>query len=72
MPEGITPRHVLGMAGIAGIGFTVSLFVAGLAFERPALTDQAKIGVLGASLLAALVGATILRGGSRTAPTSDP
>ena len=63
LPAGITPRHVLGMAGIAGIGFTVSLFVAGLAFERPELADQAKIGVLAASVLAALVGAAILRGG---------
>ncbi len=61
LPEGITARHILGMAGIAGIGFTVSLFIAGLAFERPGLTDQAKIGVLVASVLAAGVGATILR-----------
>jgi len=65
LPEGITPRHVLGMAGIAGIGFTVSLFVAGLAFERPELADQAKIGVLVASVIAAGVGALILgRGGA--------
>jgi NhaA family Na+:H+ antiporter len=63
LPEGITSRHVLGMAGIAGIGFTVSLFVAGLAFERPVLADQAKIGVLAASVLAAVVGSTILLGG---------
>ena len=60
LPRGITSRHILGMAGIAGIGFTVSLFIAGLAFERPALSDQAKIGVLVASIIAAGVGATIL------------
>ena len=66
-PTGITPRHVLGMAGIAGIGFTVSLFVAGLAFERPQLADQAKIGVLVASVIAAGVGAAIL-GRGRAAP----
>jgi NhaA family Na+:H+ antiporter len=60
LPDGITPRHVLGMAGIAGIGFTVSLFVAGLAFEDAAQADQAKIGVLAASVLAAVVGSTIL------------
>jgi NhaA family Na+:H+ antiporter len=71
LPDGITPRHVLGMAGIAGIGFTVSLFVAGLAFERPVLADQAKIGVLGASALAALVGATILRGDRPPARSPD-
>jgi NhaA family Na+:H+ antiporter len=60
LPEGITARHILGMAGIAGIGFTVSLFIAGLAFERPEYADQAKIGVLAASVLAAAVGAIIL------------
>jgi NhaA family Na+:H+ antiporter len=61
LPDGVTGRHVLGMAGIAGIGFTVSLFVAGLAFEdAPGLEDKAKLGVLAASCLAALVGSAIL------------
>ncbi len=68
LPAGITARHIFGMAGIAGIGFTVSIFVAGLAFDDPAITDEAKIGVLAASAIAALVGAAILltapRGGS--------
>jgi len=63
LPAGVTSRHILGMAGIAGIGFTVSLFIAALAFERPAFVDQAKIGVLAASVLAALVGSVILLGG---------
>jgi NhaA family Na+:H+ antiporter len=61
LPAGITARHVVGMAAIAGIGFTVSIFVAGLAFERPELSDQAKIGVLVATVVAAALGATILR-----------
>ena len=61
LPDGVTGRHVLGMAGIAGIGFTVSLFVAGLAFEEtPGLEDKAKLGVLVASCLAAVVGGAIL------------
>ena len=64
-PRASRPRHVVGMAGIAGIGFTVSLFVAGLAFERPELADQAKIGVLVASVIAAGVGALILGRGAR-------
>lgn len=68
LPERVTARHVLGMAGIAGIGFTVSLFIAGLAFERPELADQAKIGVLAASVLAALLGTALLR---RSPQTSD-
>ena len=62
LPETVTVRHVLGLAAIAGIGFTVSLFITALAFDDPDLTDQAKIGVLAASVLAALIGSVILRG----------
>jgi NhaA family Na+:H+ antiporter len=61
LPDSITNRHVLGMAAIAGIGFTVSIFVAGLAFSDERLADEAKIGVLAASAIAAVVGSTILR-----------
>jgi len=64
LPDGITTRHILGMAGIAGIGFTVSIFVAGLAFDDPGTTDQAKIGVLIASVIAAAVGSVILMRGT--------
>jgi NhaA family Na+:H+ antiporter len=60
LPDGITTRHIVGMAGIAGIGFTVSIFVAGLAFTDPAVTDEAKIGILAASVIAAAVGSTTL------------
>lgn len=65
LPDGVSSRHVAGMAAIAGIGFTVSIFVAGLAFDDPALTDQAKIGVLAASVAAALLGAATLSTTSR-------
>jgi Na+:H+ antiporter, NhaA family len=52
---------MVGLGGVAGIGFTVSLFVTGLSFaEGSALAADAKIGVLGASLLAALLGSAIL------------
>jgi len=72
LPEGITSRHIIGMAGIAGIGFTVSIFVAGLAFDAPGPTDQAKIGVLVASLVAASLGSAILlRGTSQQAATAQ-
>jgi NhaA family Na+:H+ antiporter len=72
LPAGVTTRHVVGMAGLAGIGFTVSLFVTGLAFDDPALTDQAKLGILAASVLAAAVGAAILMrsGKGEPEPTS--
>lgn len=72
LPDGITPRHIIGVAGIAGIGFTVSIFVAGLAFNDPAATDQAKIGVLVASAIAAAVGSVILMRGATDATSSPP
>ena len=76
LPPGVGRRHVVGMAALAGIGFTVSLFINGLAFDTARLADQAKIGVLAASLIAALVGAAILvscggwRWSGRAAPAS--
>jgi NhaA family Na+:H+ antiporter len=62
LPSGVTVRQLIGVAGVAGIGFTVSLFIAGLAFppEAPGLEAAAKIGVLIASVVAAVVGSAIL------------
>jgi Na+/H+ antiporter NhaA len=52
---------MIGVATIGGIGFTVSIFVTGLAFTDTALIDDAKVGVLVASLVAALVGTILVR-----------
>ncbi len=60
LPSGMTRAHVPGAAALAGIGFTVSLFVAELAFTDEAMQDEAKVGVLAASFLAAAVGLTTL------------
>ncbi len=60
MPRGASWTHVIGLAAIGGVGFTVSLFVAGLAFDNPVFTDDAKIGIVVASMVAALVGSVIL------------
>ena len=62
LPSGVGLRHVLGVAALGGIGFTVSLFITGLAFSGEALQAQAKVGILAGSLLAALAGAAILIG----------
>jgi len=61
LPTGVRWSQVVGIAGVAGVGFTVSLFVAGLAFEPGAgLEPAAKIGILAASATAAVVGSSIL------------
>ena len=59
MPAGASWRQVAAVASVAGIGFTVSLFVAGLAFgPGTPLEDSAKVGVLLASTAAAVIGST--------------
>jgi NhaA family Na+:H+ antiporter len=60
LPEGLGLRHVAGVAVLGGVGFTVSLFITDLAF-RGEVIDDAKIGVLAASALAALLGMAVLR-----------
>jgi len=57
LPRRVTWGHMIGAGILAGIGFTMSLFVSNLAFEDAALLTQAKLGVLTASVLAALLGA---------------
>ncbi len=61
LPSGVTWRQLVGAAALGGIGFTVSLFIAGLAFEDPVLVDNAKIGVLAASLVATVPAFVLLR-----------
>jgi NhaA family Na+:H+ antiporter len=60
LPDRMGIRHLTGVAVLGGIGFTVSLFIADLAF-RSAVIDDAKIGVLAASLIAGVVGLITLR-----------
>ena len=71
LPAGVSWRTILGVSCLAGIGFTMSLFVASLAFgEGSPLLDSAKIGILGASAVAALLGWVLLARGSRAASES--
>lgn len=61
LPGRVRYGHLVGGALLAGIGFTISLFIADLAFDDEALRQQAKIGVLAGSLLAAVLGSFALR-----------
>ena len=61
LPGGVRYSHLLAASMLAGIGFTISLFIADLAFTDAALMEQAKIGILAGSLLAAVLGSTTLR-----------
>ncbi len=61
MPKGVSWLHVYGAACLAGIGFTMSLFITGLAFNDEAHIIPAKLGILCASLLSAIVGFIVLR-----------
>ena len=62
LPTGVTWPMIVGLATTGGVGFTVALFVTSLAFEGDAaLTDQAKLGVLVGSLIAGLLGFTMLK-----------
>ena len=56
LPAGVGWRHVLGAAWLAGIGFTMSLFIAQLAFGAAELVEQAKIGILAGSAASGLIG----------------
>ncbi len=61
LPDGMTWWHVYGVSALAGIGFTMSLFIGTLAFEDPAYQAQVRIGVLSGSLLSGIVGYSVLR-----------
>ena len=65
LPPGVDRRTVVGVAALAGIGFTVSLFIASLSFDDPLLIDSAKIGILAGSLVSAVAGIAILAPGGR-------
>ena len=68
IPGDVSFRQLYGLACLAGIGFTMSLFIGGLAFEAPAQIEAVKMGVLAGSLVSAIIGLAILG----TAPARTP
>ncbi len=66
LPAGVSWTALHGCAWLGGIGFTMSLFIATLAFEGTNLLTSAKVGVLSASTVAGVVGAIVVRRGTRS------
>ena len=60
LPDGVRWSQLLGVACLGGIGFTMALFIAALAYSQDTMLAAAKVGVLSASLVAAAVGAAVL------------
>ncbi|MGI9221431.1 MAG: Na+/H+ antiporter NhaA, partial [Woeseiaceae bacterium] len=58
--RGITLGQLIGAGCLAGIGFTMSIFISELAYTNEAFIDQAKVGILFASVAAGILGATVL------------
>ncbi len=65
LPDGVSWPHIWGASCLAGVGFTMSLFIAELAFDDPIQIGKAKLGILEASLVAGALGYWIL---SRSLP----
>ncbi len=61
LPQGVEWSHMVGMGFLGGIGFTMSLFIASLGFGDSVLLETAKLGILGASILAGAIGVALLR-----------
>ncbi|MEX2275193.1 MAG: Na+/H+ antiporter NhaA [Actinomycetota bacterium] len=71
LPSGASWRQLAGVAALGGIGFTVSLFIAELAFAGTEQLNLAKIGILLASVMAGVLGAVLLRSSPRPGTVAD-
>lgn len=61
LPQGCNWHHIIGAGFLAGIGFTMSLFISELAFDNKALVEQAKIGIIITSIIAGTLGYLIIK-----------
>jgi len=65
LPAGVTWNHIYGAAFLAGIGFTMSMFISDLAFKDDEFKQIAKVGIMAASLLSAIIGMVWLSVGTK-------
>jgi NhaA family Na+:H+ antiporter len=70
LPDGVTWRTLAGAGVLGGIGFTMALFIASLAFAEASLLEGAKLGVLSASAVAGVAGWLLLRRPPTAAPSN--
>jgi len=70
LPGDVSWRAIFGVGWLAGIGFTMSLFVSGLAFKSGPALEQAKMGILAGSLVAGVTGYLVLRWALPSAPAA--
>jgi NhaA family Na+:H+ antiporter len=70
LPSEVNWRMLTGLAILAGIGFTMSIFITNLAFSDPALVTDSKISILLSSVLAALLGLFVLKSTKKKQPSS--
>jgi len=61
LPDDITLKDIFGLSFLCGIGFTMSLFINGLAFSDPVLVDSSKLGIFIGSIVSAVAGYLILK-----------
>jgi NhaA family Na+:H+ antiporter len=69
MLDGVSWRQIVGVGMLGGIGFTMSLFVANLAFGDTLVLELAKVGILAASLVSGIAGAIVLLANPKTSPS---
>jgi NhaA family Na+:H+ antiporter len=72
LPEGATWLQFYGMALLTGIGFTMSLFIGGLAFQGEGYSAAVRVGVLTGSILSAVLGYLVLHLASRSGAAANP
>ncbi len=70
LPHEVTWRHIYGVSCLAGIGFTMSLFIGGLSFGDGDVMDKVRIGVLAGSIISAVVGYLVLKSAPSTEETA--